>query len=464
MSSIQFLGAAGTVTGSRFLVDAGSTRFLVDCGMFQGAKKLRLLNWEPQPVPPPSIDHVLLTHAHIDHVGMLPVLVRDGFQGSIWSTAATRELAEISLLDSAHLQEEDARFANKKGFSKHKPALPLYTVADSARALEHFRVVEYDQPLLLSDGTQACFRDAGHMLGSATIETQIEKGRKSIRLVFSGDLGRYNALVMRDPTPVEETDYLVLESTYGARPHAEEEAFQSIAEIINRTARRGGMLLVPAFAVGRTQTMLYVLRELKAKSLIPDLPVYVDSPMAIQVTELFGRHIAEFDEEARAVFRATGQSPVLCPNLHFARSSEESQKINDLRYPAIILSASGMATGGRILHHLKHRLPDERNTVLFVGFQSNGTRGQILKDGAREIKIHGEQIPVRAQIRALESFSGHADSADIIRWLGGFRRPPKLTFIVHGEPEASEALAGQIRKVLGWKTHIPLYLESSTLR
>ncbi len=465
MAFIQFLGGSGTVTGSKFLLGSGDVHFLVDCGMFQGAKQLRLLNWAAPPVAPASIDHVVLTHAHVDHVGMLPVWVREGFQGAVWATPATKELSEISLIDAAHLQEEDARFANKKGFSKHKPALPLYTVQDAERALEHLRQLEYDRETGLDDGTHIRFRDAGHILGSAIAEVRITDRGKQMRLVFSGDLGRYNALILRDPAPpVEGADYLVVESTYGDRRHPAEETAQEVEEIVIETAKRGGMLIIPAFAIGRTQTLLYVLRDLKEKKAIPDLPIFVDSPMATNVTELFCRHIAEFDEEAQAVYRSTGISPVLAPNLHFVRTPAESQQINDLHYPAIIISASGMATGGRILHHLKLRLPDARNTVLFVGFQSSGTRGQLLKDGAKEIKIHGEMVPVRAQIRAMDSFSGHADSQEILRWLKSFNEPPKLTFIVHGEPDASRAMEKQIKDELGWKTYIPNYLESVKLR
>lgn len=464
MAFIQFLGASGTVTGSKFLVGSGNVHFLVDCGMFQGAKQLRLLNWAAPPVPPASLDHILLTHAHIDHAGMLPVWVREGFQGTVWSTPATRELCEISLVDAAHLQEEDARFANKKGFSKHKPALPLYTVQDAERALQHLRPLEYEQEMDLADGTQVRFRDAGHILGSAIAEVNIIDRGKPMRIVFSGDLGRYNALILRDPAPVDRADYLLVESTYGDRLHPAEETAHDVAQIINETAKRGGMLVIPAFTIGRTQTLLYVIRELKEQKAIPDLPIFVDSPMALHVTELFCRHIGEFDEEAQAIYRATGQCPVMCPNLHFVRTPDESQQVNDLRYPAIIISASGMATGGRILHHLKLRLPDPRNTVFFVGYQSNGTRGRLLKDGAKEIKIHGEMVPVRAQMRSMESFSGHADSEEIMRWLRTFKEPPKLTFIVHGETGASRALADQIESTLGWQTHIPEYLESVKLR
>jgi len=463
MATIQFLGAAGTVSGSKFLVDTGETRFFVDCGMFQGPKRFRLLNWEKSPVALDSVNHVLLTHAHLDHSGMLPALVRDGFKGHIWTTPVTTELCEISLLDAAHLQEEDARFANKMSFSKHKPALPLFTTADAEMAIERLKAVEYEKPTAISEDTSVRFLDAGHILGSAIVEVS-GRGQAPMRIVFSGDLGRYDSLILRDPASVEEADYLLVESTYGNRIHPPKEPIDDLASIINETARRGGMTVIPAFAVGRTQTLLYLLRDMKEKNAIPDLPIFVDSPMARRVTNVFCRHIDDFDEEAKAVFHKTGKCPILSDNMEFVHTKDESQKINDIRYPAIIVSASGMATGGRVLHHLKYRLPDPRNAVIFVGYQAVGTRGQLLRDGARSIKIHGEQVPVRAQIRNIEAFSGHADYVEILRWLGKFRKPPRMTFVVHGEEESSRALAAEIEKNLGWKTHIPEYLESCTLR
>jgi metallo-beta-lactamase family protein len=463
MAQIKFLGAAGTVSGSKYLIDTGEIRFLVDYGMFQGPKKFRLMNWGPPPVQPATVDHVLLTHAHIDHSGMLPVLVREGFEGKIWATPVTTELCGISLLDAAHLQEEDARFANKMAFSKHKPALPLFTTEDAERVMPRLRPLDYDRRAELPDGTRVCFRDAGHILGSATIEVETRNHGKPVRLVFSGDLGRYDALILRDPAPVYHADYLLIESTYGDRVHPPEDPLEELASVINETARRGGMVVIPSFAVGRTQTLLYLIRDLKVRGIIQDLPVFVDSPMAQRVTEVFCQHIDVFDEEAMAVFKKTGKCPVLCPNMEFVHTSNDSQKINNMRFPAIIVSASGMATGGRILHHLKYRLPDSRNTVLFVGYQSVGTRGRLLKDGAREIKIHGEMVPVRAKIRNLEAFSGHADSVEIMRWLSLFKEPPKMTFVVHGEPESSKALANQIHRTLGWTTQIPEHLETYKL-
>ena len=463
MAKIQFLGAARTVSGSKFLVDTGETRFLVDCGMFQGPKRYRLLNWEEFPVSPKSVNHVLLTHAHLDHSGMLPALVRDGFKGNIWTTPVTTELCEISLLDAAHLQEEDARFANKMAFSKHKPALPLFTTADAEKAIMRLKAVEYEKPKAISEDTSVRFIDAGHILGSAIIE-MTGRGQAPMRIVFSGDLGRYDALILRDPSPVQYADYLIIESTYGNRVHSHDEPNAELAKIITETAKRGGMTIIPAFAVGRTQTLLYLLRDMKVKGAIPDLPIFVDSPMARRITSVFCRHVNDFDEEAKAVFRETGKCPILSDNMEFVHTKDESQRINDIRYPAIIVSASGMATGGRVLHHLKYRLPDSRNTVIFVGYQAEGTRGQLIRDGARSIKIHGEDVPVRAQIRNIEAFSGHADYIEILRWLGKFRKPPKMTFVVHGEEESSRALAAGIEQKLGWKTHVPEYLESYTLR
>jgi len=463
MATIQFLGAAGTVTGSKFLVDDGPKRFMVDCGMFQGAKKLRLLNWSPLPVNPASVSDIFVTHAHIDHMGMIPVFVREGFTGSVWATPATVELCEINLHDAAHLQEEDANFANKKGFSKHTPALPLFTTADVERSLAHFRPLPYDRDLALDGQGKVMLRNAGHVLGSAMVQTEFAGHRGPVRVLFSGDLGRAHSIILEDPERIEQSDYLIVESTYGNRMHPAEETSEEVAGIIRSTAARGGSLVVPAFALGRTQQLLYIIRELSARQDIPDLPVYLDSPMAVEITELFCRHVEEFNEEARALFHQTGKCPILFPNLHLVRTPEESKKINDMRFPCVIISGSGMATGGRVLHHLKNRLPDPRNAVLFVGFQSAGTRGQLLKDGAREIKIHGEMVPVRARILSMESFSRHADASEILRWLGAFRRPPKMTFVVHGEPGSSSALAENIRKTLGWKTHIPQYLETARL-
>ncbi len=460
MAHLQFLGGSGTVSGSKFFVTTNGSRFFVDCGMFQGGKQLRLRNWAPFPCPPSKVDHVFLTHAHVDHIGMLPLFVREGFHGPIWSTPATRELIAINLADAAHLQEEDARFANKQGYSKHKPALPLYTIEDAQRVEPYLHPVEYGKPVDLADGSRVQFHDAGHVLGSAMVEAQVATGRGKFRsVVFSGDLGRYHSTFDTDPFTIERADYLLVESTYGDRRHPDEEISSELAQIIRETANRGGSVVVPAFALGRTQIFLYTLRALKESGAIPDLPVYVDSPMATSITEIYCRHIDALGPEARRVFELTGKCPVMCSNLHFIHTPQESKELNPLRFPCIIISASGMATGGRVLHHLKYRLPDPRNAILFVGFQANGTRGQLLKDGAKEIKIHGEFVPVRAQIHAFESFSRHADAPEILRWLASLRDPPRLSCIVHGEPEASAVLAAQIHKTLGWAVLVPEYLE-----
>jgi metallo-beta-lactamase family protein len=409
------------------------------------------------------VDHVILTHAHIDHVGMLPRLVREGFQGPVWCTPATRDLTGITLVDAGRLQEEDARFAGKKGFSKHATPLPLYTVEDAERAVKRLQAVEYDQDLALADNTRVRFLDAGHILGSGIVEVDITNSGVPMRIVFSGDLGRYHAKILRDPTPVPSADYLIVESTYGNREHPTQDVSEQLAGIINETANRGGTLVVPAFALGRTQTLLYMIRELKAKRRVPDLPVFVDSPMAVDTTKLFGTYVKEFDVEAQEVFRSSRQCPILCSNLRMIASREESKRLNGFHNPAVIISASGMATGGRVLHHLKQRLPEPRNTVLFIGFQPYGTRGQLLKDGAEKIKIHGEQIPVRAQVRSLESLSAHADVNEILLWLKSFQAPPRRTFIVHGEPKASAALAERIASAFQWTCHIPEYLETVEL-
>ena len=455
MTKVWFYGAAGCVSGSKFLVDTGETRFLVDYGMFQGTKSLRERNWHEEKFKPDSVDHVLLTHAHLDHSGMLPVLVRNGFMGNIWTTPVTAELCEISLLDAAHIQEEDAYFANKMSFSKHKPALPLFTTMDAERAIKRFKTVEYDRRIAISKDISVRFLDAGHILGSAIIEVTIKNRKQAQRLVFSGDLGRYDALILRDPVSVESADYLFIESTYGNREHSKEQPIDELAKIINETAQRGGMTIIPAFAVGRAQTLLYLLRVMKERRAIPDLPIFVDSPMARRVTNVFCRHVEDFDEEAKAVYKKSGICPIFSSNMEFVHTKDESQKINNIRYPAIIVSASGMATGGRVLHHLKYRLPDSRNSVIFVGYQGAGTRGQLIRDGAGIIKIHGEQVPVRAHIHSVEAFSGHADYTEIMRWLDKFSEPPEKTYVIHGETSASKALAAEIKRKPGWKTYVP---------
>ena len=449
---IQFLGGVGTVTGSKYLIDTGEARILVDCGLFQGYKQLRLRNWKPLPVDPASIDAVVLTHAHIDHSGYLPVLVRDGFRGKIHCTDATFDLCGILLPDSAHLQEREAERANRYGYSKHKPALPLYEQRDVEKTLELFETAPFDVPANVAKGVSATFRLAGHILGAAIVELQTP----TQKIVFSGDLGRPNDPIMYDPATIRKADYLLVESTYGNRQHGERNAQDALADIINRTAKRGGTVLIPSFAVGRAQTLLYHLHELKAAGRIPDLPVYLDSPMAIDATELFCKH-AYCHKLSRT------QSLNACHVAKYVHDSEDSKALDYDQMPKIIIAASGMATGGRVLHHLKFYVPDARNSVLFAGFQAGGTRGAAMVAGIDRIKIHGEYHDVRAEVATLHMLSAHADADEIMQWLGGFESPPKETFIVHGEPDAADILRHRIEEELGWSVVVPEHHETRNL-
>ncbi|HSD30568.1 MAG TPA: MBL fold metallo-hydrolase [Gemmatimonadales bacterium] len=447
--SIRFLGAAGTVTGSMHLVTANGRRVLLDCGLFQGLKELRLRNWREPPFDPKAIDAVVISHAHIDHTGSLPLLVRRGYRGPIFCTPATADLLGVLLPDSAHLQEEEAERANRYGYSKHTPALPLYTAADAERALDQLERTGYDRPFPVAGVVSVTYRTAGHILGAATVDLQLGAGQ---RLVYSGDLGRYDRPILPDPEPVPDADVLLLESTYGDRQHPTGTA-DELARVVNETAERGGALLIPAFVVDRTQEVLWLLQHLEEERRIPVLPVYVDSPSATEVTEIYHRHVEEQDGEMRSRTQ-DGQDPLKPGRIQFCRSVEESKRLNDVRGPVIIVSASGMATGGRILHHLAHRLPDPRSTVLLVGFQAEGTRGRSLQDGAKTIKMFGEQVPVRARVETIHGLSAHADQAELLRWLGGFTRAPRTTYLVHGEPEAARAMAQAITARYGWAVRI----------
>ena len=445
MLSLTSLGGAGTVTGSKHLLTNGDTRILIDCGLFQGLKNLRELNWQRLDVSPRDIDAVVLTHAHLDHCGYLPRLILDGFRGKIYCTQATRDVAELILLDSAWLQEKDADFANRKGFSRHKPALPLYTVPDAERALKHFQPVALHSEVELPGGARLMLRRAGHILGATT--AQIDIGGQ--RIVFSGDLGRYGDRVMHDPETVPSADYVDIESTYGNRRHDRSDAVKALGDVISRTVQRGGTVVVPAFAVGRAQSLIHDLWLLRQQGGLNNVPVFLDSPMATNATELLYRHKSEHKLAERDFEQAFAA-------VTYVREVEESKALSANRYPKVILSASGMATGGRVLHHIAAFAPDHRNTLLFSGFQAAGTRGRKLLEGAREVKMFGQWIPVNAEVAELPMLSAHADSDELLQWLLGFGQAPKRLFIVHGEPEASEGLRERVQRELGWQATVPL--------
>ena len=461
MTSIRFLGAAGTVTGSRHLVAHGTSRILVDVGLFQGPKDLRLRNRAPWPIPPASLSAVVLTHAHVDHTGALPLLVRDGYPGRVHCTPATRDLAGLLLPDSGRLQEEEARYANQKGYSKHAPnALPLYTEEDANAALARLSTVAYGERREIAPGVSIRFHRAGHILGSAFVEMELAgaaAGGGPLRLLFSGDLGRYGAPILPDPETGTPSDVLLVESTYAGKRHDPAPPAEALKAEVLRAVNERGTLLVPAFAIGRTQEILFTLRALERAGEIPPLPIFVDSPMAVDATPIFLAHPEDHDEEMARLL-ASGDSPLRPARLTFARSPEESKAINRVPGPCIILSASGMATGGRILHHLAQRLPDPRTTVLLVGYQAQGTRGWSLQHGAKTLRIHGEDVPVNARIATIGGFSAHGDEADIQRWLATFPAHARRSFLVHGEPPALEAGRQRMER-LGWPAHVPAYLE-----
>lgn len=449
---ITFLGGAGTVTGSKYLVESAAGRVLVDCGLFQGVKQLRLHNWAPLPVDPKGIDAVVLTHAHLDHSGYLPLLVKRGFTGPILCTKATHDLCAVLLPDSGFLQEKDAEFANRHGHSKHKPALPLYTRQDAEASLSSFAPGNFDAKRPVAGGFTALFRHAGHILGASIVELEYE----NTKIVFSGDLGRPNSATMVAPAPIATADYLVVESTYGDRLHDRRDPEDMLAEIIVRTASRGGTVLIPSFAVGRAQSLLFYLQRLKAGGRIPNLPIFLDSPMAIDASEIFCRRFPDHKLDEN-------QCRTACGVARYVHDTEHSKALDAEPMPKIIVSASGMATGGRILHHLKAYVTDPRNTVLFAGFQAAGTRGAAMTAGADRIKIHGQYLPVRAEVQNLHMLSAHADASEILDWLRKFEKPPRTTFITHGEATASDALRLRIEEELGWRCVVPEYRDRVTL-
>jgi metallo-beta-lactamase family protein len=456
--ALTFLGGAGTVTGSKYLVEKDGRRLLLDCGLFQGLKSLRLRNWDAQPFDPREIDCVVLSHAHLDHSGYLPLLAKQGFRGPIHCTQGTRDLLEIMLLDSARLQEEDAARANRYGYSKHRPALPLYAEEDARRALGLIEAHAYGASFSIGPMGQVLFRRAGHILGSASVELDLG-GSEPFRLVFSGDLGRWNRPIIRDPELVPEADLLLVESTYGDRTHATKSE-ETLVRVITETAHRGGAVIVPAFAVGRTQELIWTIRKLEDEGLLPLISVYVDSPMAIDVTRIYCEHPEDHDVDMR-ILMDTKRCPLCCREYHLVRTAQESKALGGKTGPMVIIAGSGMATGGRVLHHLKQRLPDHRNTVLLVGYQAAGTRGRALQEGASAVRIHGQDVPVRARVETVDGLSAHADQGELLRWMRGFRRPPKQTYVVHGEPGPSQALAAAIRAQLGWNADVAQ--ESATI-
>jgi metallo-beta-lactamase family protein len=459
MAKITFLGAAGTVTGSKYLIEAGGKRLLVDCGLFQGSHDLTDRNWQNLPIDPASIDWVVLTHAHIDHTGYIPRLVKAGYRGPFYCNPATHELCTILLLDSAHLQEEEAQFAQKKGYSQHKPALPLYTVAEAQTALNQFREIPRADSFAISPEFSVRPHDAGHILGSTWLELTITENGKQTLVVFSGDIGRYDQVILKDPEPPSRADYLLCESTYGDRDHPPGSPEAALGEVINRVVKRGGSIVVPSFAVGRIQTLMYFLKELQDQNKIPKLPVYVDSPMAISVTDLYEHHHEDHDVDFSRE-EAAHRDPLNVANVHMTRSVEDSKKINDVVTPCIILSASGMATGGRVLHHLAKRLPDSRNAVLIVGYQAVGTLGRQIEDGSKLVKIFGEMVPVRAEVVDLPQLSAHAGRSELLRWLSGIKAAPKMTFLVHGEPVALESFRGAVDSTYHWPVTVAGYQQT----
>ncbi len=449
---IQFIGATGTVTGSKYILTLQKKNYMIDCGLFQGLQDLRLRNWRPLPVNPKAIEFVILTHAHIDHCGYLPLLVKNGFRGPVYATPATQSLCEVMLPDAGHLQEEDALFANRHKFSKHHPALPLYTEADARECLKYIRPIPFGEKMVISRQAFFKFIPAGHILGAAMVQFTGD----GHEITFSGDIGRPQALIMKAPVKINKTDFLVMESTYGDRCHPIENPEDVLKKIIVRTVERGGIVLIPAFAVGRAQQVLFLLSQLKKKNQIPDVPIYLNSPMAVEATRLIKKFPAEQTLTAEEIEE-------LCSVAQFVSTANESKALNSRDESSIIISASGMATGGRVLHHLKKLLPDPKNSVVFVGFQAAGTRGEAIMHEVDHIKIHGLGIPVEAETHNIDTLSAHADADEIMSWLKNFGSAPKKTFLTHGEPVAAAALKKRIEEELHWECVTPDYLDSYEL-
>ncbi len=477
MAYIQFLGAAGTVTGSKHLINTSDAtdgkngfQVLVDCGLFQGQKEWRERNWRDLPISAGEIDAVILTHAHLDHCGWIPRLVKQGFTGPIYATPATIDLCGIVLPDSGHLQEEDAEFHNKRKSSKHEPALPLYTFEEAQQCLQYFKPVEYGQALQLRPELSLRFVTSAHILGASMAEITVRQNGGTRRLLFTGDLGRVQdeeiapgKVVHHTPQEGEAADLLVMESTYGNRQHPHSDPRPQMAKLIRDTVQRGGSVVVPAFAVERTQKFIFMLKELMEEKQIPRVPVFADSPMALQAGRVFLKHTEEFSPAAKALIAQWG-SPENWEGFNYCATPAESKKINEMRYPCIIISSNGMCMGGRIQHHLMQRLPDPRNLIMFIGFQAPGTRGAQIKNGDKTVKIFGEIVPVRAQVAAIDQFSDHADTPEILKWLGTFKNQPQATWLVHGEPASAEALSQSISQEMHWRVNIAQYMQKVALQ
>lgn len=462
MAKLTFLGAAGCVTGSKYLVEAAGKKLLVDCGLFQGTSELKDRNWKPLPVEPRTIDYTVLTHAHLDHTGWLPVLVRDGYRGPIFANPATIELTDILLKDSAHLQEEETEHAKFKKYSRHAEPRALYVPDDVDPVLRQLKTMPRSGCFDISPEFRVCGYDAGHILGSSSLELTISEGGKKIVVVFSGDIGRYGQPILKEPaTPPSNADVLLCESTYGDREHEDGNPEELLAQVVNRVVKRGGSIVIPAFAIGRTQTFMYYLRQLEDQQRIPRVPVYVDSPMALSATDLYLRHKEDHDLEFVREEGSDGKGdPLNVHEFHLTRAAEESKAINKVKTPCIIISASGMVSGGRVLHHLVQRLPDAKNAVILAGFQAEGTRGRALQEGAKTLNIFGQPVPVCAEIVEMGQFSAHAGKSELLRWLTALPAPPKQTYLTHGEPAAAQALRSAIQEKFRWKADVARYLDT----